>query len=311
VQKGDAVGPYQIVQRLGGKRDAHVFSVTRAVGSRAPIAALKIPSLEGGAEALEVFKMKAEIALYTTHPNLVRAIEVGEEGALPYLVMELLDGVHLSALLARGIPLNGGVAAAIARSLAEALHHLHTLQDENGRSLGVLHLDVDANHVLVGRDGTVKLLDYGAYAHRIQSTRPLDPTYDIHCLGALLSEMVRETADQYLYKIIARATAERPEDRFKSAHEMADALSVHLLTYPGFRPEISVRQLTTSLESRLLADPMVHRPDSFASATDTRVRTTDLTPAPRVPLMGTFFWIGFGATLMALIAFVIYRLFAN
>ena len=234
MQKGDAVGPYRIVQRLGGKRVAQVYSVTRA-SSRAPVAVLKIPNLEAP-DALEVFRMKTEIALQTSHPSLVRVIELGEEGALPYLVMELIDGVPLSSVLARGLPLHGGAAASIARSLAEALHHLHTLEDETGRSLDVLHLEVESNNVVLTRDGGVKLLDYGAFAHRIQSTRPLDVAYDIHCLGALLSEMVRETADQYLYKIIARATAERPEDRFRSAHEMADALSVHLLAYQACVP---------------------------------------------------------------------------
>jgi serine/threonine-protein kinase len=148
VKRGDTVGAYQIVQRLGGQKLAHVFSAMRPSGGpRSPGVAIKVPNLEGDKDALEVFKMKAEIAMLASHPNLIRVIEVGESGPLPFMVMELLDGIHLSSLLARGGPIHGGVAASICRSIAEALHHLHTLTDPSGRLLGVVHLEVNANQV--------------------------------------------------------------------------------------------------------------------------------------------------------------------
>src|SRR5688572_9693202 len=81
LKRGDTIGPYEIVQRLGGQKWAHVFSATRAMGGyRSAGVALKVPNLEGDPDAIEVFKMKAEIATFASHPNLVRTIEVGESG---------------------------------------------------------------------------------------------------------------------------------------------------------------------------------------------------------------------------------------
>jgi serine/threonine protein kinase len=310
VNRGDTVGPYQIVQRLGGQHLAEVYSATRG-GSGSPGSAgvaIKIPKLEGGSEALEVFKMKVEIARLASHPSLIRLIDVGEVGPLPFMVLELLDGVHLSALLARGARIHAGIAAAIGRSLAEALHHLHALHDHQGRPLQVVHLEVNSNNVVLTRDGGVKLIDYGAIGERLQSTRPVGPSYDIHSLGLLLGEMVQDGADQYFYKIIARSTATRQEDRFASAREMADALSVHLLTHPGFRPELAIRQMMSTLEARPLADISLGGPDPFASSTDTRVRTLDLGPAPQPSLASRFFWIGFAVMMLLVVSFLVYRL---
>jgi serine/threonine-protein kinase len=89
------------------------------------------------------------------HPNIVRAFEVGQDGATGkhYLVLEFIDGPSAHALLVARGPLPVGDAVHIALDIALALEHAH--------SRNIIHRDIKPDNILLTRSGVAKLADLG------------------------------------------------------------------------------------------------------------------------------------------------------
>jgi eukaryotic-like serine/threonine-protein kinase len=86
------------------------------------------------------------------HPNVVQVYELGEHDGLPYYSMELVNGGSLRARLAGG-PLEPREAAEIVRTLAAAMEYAH--------QEGVIHRDLKPANILLEKDGTPKIADFG------------------------------------------------------------------------------------------------------------------------------------------------------
>jgi serine/threonine-protein kinase len=87
------------------------------------------------------------------HPNVVRALDIGTDGTISYLVFELIDGISLMDRVTRLGPLPEGEAVGIITQVAQALHYAHL------RS--VVHRDVKPDNILLLPDGRAKLTDFG------------------------------------------------------------------------------------------------------------------------------------------------------
>jgi serine/threonine protein kinase len=139
------------------------------------------------------------------HPGIVEVYDVDTRGEMPALVMELVDGESLAARLERDGPLPADEAARITADVAEALYHAHRQ--------GLVHRDVKPGNVLIGRDGSTRLVDFGIAhslaqaAERLTSAGsvigtprymapeqltdgPIGPRTDLFGLGLLLHEML-------------------------------------------------------------------------------------------------------------------------
>lgn len=109
--------------------------------------------MASGADVLRSILEEGKAAAMVQHPALIRLLKFGRhEGAL-YFLTEAFPGVPVTELLSAGGPFAPAEAVRVARSVAGALEALH--------AAGLQHRDVRPDHVLVGRDGTVKLAGAG------------------------------------------------------------------------------------------------------------------------------------------------------
>lgn len=140
------------------------------------------------------------------HPNILPALQVSENPALPYFVMPLVEQGSLIQRLSDDPPMNEEECVAIARQVAVALAHAH--------AKGVIHRDIKPGNVLVDSSGTAFLADFGlartvfndslvdtakgetgeGTAHymspQLARGEAEDTRCDIYALGALLYEML-------------------------------------------------------------------------------------------------------------------------
>lgn len=160
------MGHYRLIRRLavGGMAELFVAVAEGAGTFEKPVAIKRIlPRLAREPEFVKMFFAEAELAASLDHPHIAKVLDFGEEGDLPYIVMEFVHGVDLSDLLrsAQG-PLPYAEAATVAVQVAEALQHVHDHCDlHTGKPLGLVHRDVTPSNILVGYSGGAKLTDFG------------------------------------------------------------------------------------------------------------------------------------------------------
>jgi len=140
--KGDKIGPYEIGEPIGKGGMGEVY---RARDSRLHRdVAIKFSSDEFS----ERFRREARIVAQLNHPNVCTLFDVGTD----YLVMELVEGETLADRLGKG-PMPLDQVLRLARQIADALEAAH--------EKGVIHRDLKPGNVMIRRDGTVKVLDFG------------------------------------------------------------------------------------------------------------------------------------------------------
>jgi serine/threonine protein kinase len=103
--------------------------------------------------ARERFDREARAIATLNHSNIVQAYDIDSHEGMHYIVMEFVDGVSLQALVALRGPLNVARAVNYLAQAAEGLQH--------GHEMGLVHRDIKPANLLLARDGTIKVLDYG------------------------------------------------------------------------------------------------------------------------------------------------------
>ncbi len=206
---GQHAGRFEILSHLGSGGMGEVY---RARDSRLnrDVALKILPAhLTSDRERLVRFAQEARSASGLNHPNIVTIYEIGQHENLPYIAMELIDGVTLRGLV-KGGPLSLKRTLSVASQLADGLAKAHTA--------GLVHRDLKPENIMVTRDGYVKILDFGiaklsrpsesdpetagltksgfvlgtpGYMSPEQAKgEPLDPRSDQFSFGLLLYEMV-------------------------------------------------------------------------------------------------------------------------
>ncbi len=171
-------GRYLLVAKLaeGGMAEIHLAVEEMARAGRRFVIIKRIhDQFADDPDYVEYFLTEGKLALKLSHPNLPMAYELGQIGATHYLAMEFIRGPTLLDLLRvahrRGGKLSVRSAVTIARAVAAALDHAHTLRDVDGEPLDIIHRDVTPQNTIVGYDGTIKLIDFGIAQATVQSHR--------------------------------------------------------------------------------------------------------------------------------------------
>ena len=174
-----------------------------------------LPHLARQDQFRQMFLDEARVVSAIAHSNVVQVHELGEDGADLFLVMEYVAGESLTSLLVRlakrQAPLSPAAAAYIVAEAAAGLHAAHELESPSGEKLGVVHRDVSPHNLMVGYDGSVKVLDFGIAKSSEASQQtasgvlkgkfaymapeqylghPIDRRTDIFALGTVLWEAV-------------------------------------------------------------------------------------------------------------------------
>src|SRR5258708_2848873 len=124
-----------------------------------------------------MFVDEARTAARIRHPNVVATLDVLTASGELLIVMEYVHGESLGALMrlaaARKSRIPPPVACALVTDVLLGLHAAHEATDDHGQPLGIVHRDVSPENVLVGADGTARVLDFGVAkaVGRLQVTR--------------------------------------------------------------------------------------------------------------------------------------------
>lgn len=147
-----ALGHYRLLAPLGA---GGMGSVYRALDTKLnrQVALKVLPPRQATPEAISRFKREAFVALQMRHDNVVTSFELAQHGTVHFLVMELVDGLSLSAHLARQRRLSVRETARIGYEVALALAHAH--------GQGIIHRDIKPSNILLSREGNVKVADMG------------------------------------------------------------------------------------------------------------------------------------------------------
>ncbi len=246
------IGKYRVLHQLATGGMGEVFLArNEGPGGFTKLVVVKriLPHLARDPVFVKMFLNEAKLAALLQHPNLVQIFELGEHDGSFFLAMEPVLGHTLREICDRlkeqGRPFPPQQLARIAAQILNGLHYAHTLKDEQGRPLGLVHRDVSPENVMVGFNGAVKLLDFGI-AKAVSSSN--EPT----AVGAVKGKFAYMSPEQL------------------KAHELdgrTDVWSVGVLLYEllsGQRPFTSVSD--AELVRRIEREP--HRPlDAAAPGT--------------------------------------------
>jgi len=130
------------------------------------------------AEFRRRFHDESQAVAMLSHPNIVAVYDVSRSDDLNYIVMELIDGITLKQYMKKkGAPLNWREALHFITQIMKALDHAH--------SRGIIHRDIKPHNIMVLRDGSVKVADFGIarLASASQSTLTQEALGSVHYIS--------------------------------------------------------------------------------------------------------------------------------
>lgn len=154
-------GRYQLNKLIGSGGMADVYVAHDSVLGRKVAIKVLNEELAANKKFSQRFKQEAKSASSMDHPNIVKVLDAGETSetdaagvkhTYAYLVMEYVDGLELSKLVARG-PLKVPEAIRVTKELLSAVEFAH--------NKGIIHRDIKPDNIMLTRSGNVKVLDFG------------------------------------------------------------------------------------------------------------------------------------------------------
>lgn len=197
------VGRYELIEKIGEGGMAVVYkSMDRFLNRYVAIKILR-PEFTKDQQFVDSFRKESQAAAGLQHPNIISVYDVGREGNIHFIVMELVDGKPLSDIIKERAPMDYREAIKFTKQVASALSLAHRHN--------IIHRDIKPHNIMVTRDGVAKLGDFGIAKAVSDSTLTetstimgsvhyfspeqargayVDERSDIYSLGIVLYEML-------------------------------------------------------------------------------------------------------------------------
>jgi len=144
---------YEILEVIGTGGMAVVFKAKCHRLNRLVAVKMLKKDLSEDAEFRRRFHDESQAVAMLSHPNIMSVYDVSRGGDMDYIVMELIDGITLKQYMERRGKLNWPEALHFITQIMKGLSHAH--------SRGIIHRDIKPQNIMVLRDGTVKVTDFG------------------------------------------------------------------------------------------------------------------------------------------------------
>jgi serine/threonine-protein kinase len=185
-----SLGPYLLLEKIGQGSATEVFKAQAPDSQVVAIKRIRSKYMYDS-EFVEMLKSEAQTLLRIEHRNIIRVHGFFQEGAVPFIVMEYVEGQSLlnffRKLQSENKLLSPPAVLFIARETCAALEYLHGIQDLSKNVQKLLHTDLSERNILIGKNGEVKVIDFSAEQCAINL---LDNVTDGH--WGLLQEMSPE-----------------------------------------------------------------------------------------------------------------------
>ena len=150
---GSVLGDFHLLRILGSGGMANVYLAEQTSLKRKVALKVLRPDLLADDTNLERFAREATAAAGLNHNNIVQVFGVGDQDGLHYIAQEYVQGVNLREFISRKGPPEAAVAVHIIRQVALAL--------QAAAEAGIVHRDIKPENILLTRQGTVKVTDFG------------------------------------------------------------------------------------------------------------------------------------------------------
>jgi eukaryotic-like serine/threonine-protein kinase len=160
-------GRYELLEKIGDGGMAVVYKAKCRLLNRYVAVKILKPEFVNDAKFLENFRKESHAAASLSHPNIVNVYDVGKEGNINFIVMELVTGQPLSELIKEEAPMDYKRVVELTRQIAAGLSVAH--------KHNIIHRDVKPHNILITEDGVAKITDFGI-AKAVKTTTIVDQT---------------------------------------------------------------------------------------------------------------------------------------
>jgi serine/threonine protein kinase len=267
--EGRTIGRYRVQKHVASGGMAEIYLATYDDRGESREAVVKVILRERAQDRkfVQMFLDEARVTSTFIHPNIAQLFEVGRDQDTYFYAMEYVHGDNVRALIERSLRARVYMPLAVTLTIgirtAAALHYAHERASSTGELLNAVHRDVTPSNIMLGFDGSVKLLDFGIA--RADSRAQMTQSGTVKGKFAYMSpeqckgQHVDRRTDVFalgivLYELSTQRRAFRAESDFGSMDRIirGDLILPHLIhpDYPRSLENILLKALATDPEQR-------------------------------------------------------------
>ncbi|MCM1086878.1 MAG: Stk1 family PASTA domain-containing Ser/Thr kinase [Muribaculaceae bacterium] len=144
---------YEILEKIGTGGMSDVYKAKDHKLNRFVAVKVLKQEFSENANFVSKFRIEAQAAAGLMHPNIVNVYDVGEEGGIHYIVMELVEGITLKKYIEKKARLSVKEAISIAIQVSMGIEAAH--------SNHIIHRDIKPQNIIISKEGKVKVTDFG------------------------------------------------------------------------------------------------------------------------------------------------------